>query len=222
MTLITSINNTLKRISFNHAYVYIKKNKHFSQLGFSKKNTEKTSKELIGSLNELNLEEIIKENNVLTAEFYTKDYSSASLVRPNGVMKLLTNRIRTEIAGMLPFIDLKNSLYKSMGVNIKEGVYGTPTIAPKVFMDYLNPDLVSINEGSVIGEGAKIQAHFFNPGKFVIGEIRIGKRCVIGAGARLLPGTIIKDYSIIGVDSTIYGIVPEKTKINPHSFYKLL
>ncbi len=104
-----------------------------------------------------------------------------------------------------------------IGVNIKKGI----TISPKVFMDYLNPNLITINDGSIIGEGAKLQAHFFNQGTYVIGKIRIGKHSVIGAGARLLPGTIIEDNVIIGVDSVVSGYVPNNTKINPNSFYKL-
>ncbi|HLE06955.1 MAG TPA: hypothetical protein VI790_06380 [Candidatus Nanoarchaeia archaeon] len=215
MTLIKSIDNYINRLNFSESYVYLQANEFISQIGFSKRSDESTSKAFLGKLSDLDLESIIDNNKVLTAEFYTYDYSSKSLVKPNGVFSLLKNRIRTEIAGILPFIELKNSIYQSIGVQL-----GECTISPKVFMDYLNPSLISIGDESIIGEAAKLQAHFFNPGKCVIGNISVGKRCVIGAGARLLPGTVINDYSTIGVDSTVSGYVPTKTKINPKTFYK--
>lgn len=215
MTLIESINNYIKRLNFSESYTYLQNNEFISQIGFSLLSNEKTSKKFLGKLSDLDLESIIDKNKVLTAEFYTYDYTNESLVKPNGVFNLLKNRIRTELAGILPFIELKNSIYKGMGTQL-----GNCTIAPKVFMDYLNPSLISIGDESIIGESAKLQAHFFNPGKCVIGNIHIGKRCVIGAGARLLPGTVINNYSTIGVDSTVSGYVPNRIKINPNSFYK--
>lgn len=40
-------------------------------------------------------------------------------------------------------------------------------------------------------------------------EIKIGNHCWIGAGAILLPGTILADYSIVGANSIVKGIFPK-------------
>ncbi len=218
MPLEEAINSTIRRLDFGKSYVYMRKGDYISHLGFSLSSEEETQKTYVGYLPELDLSSIIEKNNVMTAEFYHHDYSAKALIKPNSLLKLLYNRVISEIAQILPFVSVKNSMYSGMGINVQKTEDAAPTVSPKVFMDYLNPSLISIGAGTIVGEGAKIQAHFFNPGRYVIGEIRIGKKCVVGAGARLLPGTIIRDSVKVGVDSVAAGYVDENVK--PLSFYE--
>lgn len=211
-----AIIKTLINLEMINSHVYQCNNK----LGFSLSSEEATSKKYLGFINDIDLESII--SNCRTAEFYHHNYNHNALIKPCGYFQLIKNRIVTEIAGVLPFPYLKNSFYRSIGVKINQGIKGVPTIAPKVFIDYLNPELLSIGEGSIIGESAALQAHFFNPGKYVIGNISISEQAVIGSRAHLLPGAHVSRKAQVGVGSVINGIVPEGMKVEPNSYYKCL
>ncbi|MFA5406292.1 MAG: hypothetical protein WC307_02960 [Candidatus Nanoarchaeia archaeon] len=213
--LLNAINKTISRLGFEESFVYLKQNKYISNIGLSLSPEEMTCKQFIGDLKSVDLESLINKG-ALTAEFYHHDYSPEAIIKPNGTWTLLKHRVRAEIAGVLPFIKLKNKLYSSMGVRVN----GEPTVSPKVFMDYLNPSLIYLGDGAVIGEAAKLQAHFYNAGKYIIGEIMVGERATIGAGARLLPGTVICNDCVVGVDSTVMGYLSAGKHVLPNSFYK--
>lgn len=145
------------------------------------------------------IEEIIKKENPKKVIF---THLPPNNKKVDGIVNLksLYNRAIQEICMKLPFPDLKNKLYKHLGMNIAEGV----TVAPNVVLDYLNPQLISIGESSMIGEEAMILTHFLYPRKFEIGPVKIGKECTIGARAIICPGVSIGDYAIIGANAVAY------------------
>ncbi len=95
--LIKAINKTLNHLKMNNSHVFIKNNKHISNIGFSLNKEETTNKEYIGQLNKLKLENLFKKYpNILTAEFY-HDKSINALIKPNNLLSLINNRVITEL-----------------------------------------------------------------------------------------------------------------------------
>lgn len=109
------------------------------------------------------------------------------------------NRILLEVCKKLPFPDAKNQIYKTLGIQIGSGV----TIAPNVWLDYLNPELIAIGNSTVIGEEAMVLTHFLYPESYEIGPVKLGNHCVIGARAIIHPGICIGDYAAIGTNVVI-------------------
>ncbi len=68
------------------------------------------------------------------------------------------------------------------------------------------PYFLEIGDYTVVGDQAKIFTHIADkPGKILFGRVKIGKNCLIGYGALVMPRSKIKDYVIIGA----YSIVPK-------------
>ncbi|MBR9681694.1 MAG: hypothetical protein GOV00_02755 [Candidatus Altiarchaeota archaeon] len=202
-------------------FLYLEPGKHLSRLGIYTSETAKTSKDLVGPFETELLQELVMDEdlNVMTVQFDDIGYDAKALTRTNSFSKMLKNRITTEVAALLPFPQLKNAMYRKIGVGLPETENKSTTVAPKVFIDYLNPNLIYVGPGSIIGEGAKLQTHFFNPGTYIIGLIVIGDQSVVGGSTRLLPGSLCGAKSIIGSDSTFTGYLPRGGKVAPRAFY---
>ncbi len=121
------------------------------------------------------------------------------------------NRILLEFCKKLPFPDVKNQLYQSLGMQIGNGV----TVAPNVYLDFLNPELIAIGNGTIIGEEAMILTHFLYPERYEIGQVKIGRNCVIGARALIHPGICIGDYATIGTNVVVCNDVLSGMVIRP-------
>ena len=66
-------------------------------------------------------------------------------------------------------------------------------------LDTVNPHLIEIGEGSIIGHGSQIITHCpVDPG-----PVRIGEYVFVGYGAIILPNTSIGDYALIGAGSVV-------------------
>ena len=126
------------------------------------------------------------------------------------------NRAVGEIAKKLPFPSVKSRLYRHTGVTIPKPE--EVVIAPNALIEYIYPELVTIEPGVFIGEDAKILAHFFGRDRFVIGNVYIGKDCVIGTSAIMYPGTTLHQSVEVGGNSVVIGVHPAGKKIEPASF----
>jgi len=99
------------------------------------------------------------------------------------------------------------------GLELGEGVY----IAPGSLIDPRHCWLISIGDGSVLGPRVHILAHDASTklhlGYTKIGEVRIGRRVFIGAGATVLPDVRIGDEAIVGAGSVVRNDVPAGTVV---------
>ena len=66
-----------------------------------------------------------------------------------------------------------------------------------------NPYLVEIGDNVVIGMFAVISAHIEEKGVYTLKKVRIGNNVLIGGGSWILPGVVIDDDVMIGIDSVI-------------------
>jgi hypothetical protein len=82
--------------------------------------------------------------------------------------------------------------FRIAGCRIGKGVWLTTA-------SLLDPYLISIGDGTVIGGDAIVTAHIFGNGELFLAPITIGKDCQIGAHALLCPGVTVGDGATIGI-----------------------
>jgi acetyltransferase-like isoleucine patch superfamily enzyme len=117
------------------------------------------------------------------------------------------------LAMLIPFGRIKRSLYRSRGTTIGRNV----DISQFVFMEDSYPSLITIEEYVDIGPKVIIVTHDSSlhciDSKFPIqcDKVLIKKNAYIGAGALLLPGVVIGEYSIVAAGSVVTKDVPPYT-----------
>jgi maltose O-acetyltransferase len=99
------------------------------------------------------------------------------------------------------------------GLRLGEGVY----IAPGSLIDPRHCWLISIGDESVLGPRVHILAHDASTkphlGYTKIGEVQIGRKVFVGAGAVILPDVRIGDRAIVGAGSVVREDVPAETVV---------
>jgi len=112
-------------------------------------------------------------------------------------IRMIYRGLLNEIYKKLPPFGLKNSLYRLMGVKIGKDV----VISPDVHVDPLFPELITIEDGVILGWGSKISTHEMLKDRIKLGRVLIKKNAVIGAYSLVRPGVTIGENSIVAVSS---------------------
>lgn len=115
----------------------------------------------------------------------------------------------------IPFGRMKNKLYKMRGTKIGKNV----DISSFVFLEEYYPNLITIEDNVDIGPYVKIVTHDSSmhcinpsiPNEF--GAVLIKKNVYIGAGAIILPGVTIGEFSIIAAGAVVTGNIPPYTVV---------
>lgn len=118
--------------------------------------------------------------------------------------RLALNYFIISICRHVPPSELKNSLYRLIGVKIGKNV----GIGMDVIMDPFYPDLIFIGSGAIIGWGVKIFTHEFTNQMIKFGSVIIGKKSMIGQFSVIRPGIHIGNKSLVGAVSFINKDVP--------------
>jgi len=108
-----------------------------------------------------------------------------------------------------PPCSLKNDVFRAMGVKIGKDV----AISPGVLIDPFFPELITIGDGSIIGWDSKLLTHEYLIDEILIGEIKIGKKVLIGNSSIVRPGVELGDESIVGYSSLVNKDVPPRTLV---------
>jgi len=115
----------------------------------------------------------------------------------------------------IPFGRIKRALYRLRGTRIGERV----DIAMGVFIEESFPQMVTIEDDVDIGPKAIIVAHdssyhCIQPSiPLIVKEVVIKRNAYIGAGAIILPGVTIGEYSIVAAGSVVTKDVPPRTVV---------
>lgn len=118
--------------------------------------------------------------------------------------RVILNFFVIYICKYLPSLSLKNFLYKLIGMKIGKHV----SVGLGVTFDIFFPELIEIDDNTIIGYSATILAHEFLIKDWRKGKVRIGKNVLIGANSTILPGVDIGDGSIISACSLVNKDVP--------------
>ena len=117
------------------------------------------------------------------------------------------------LAMYVPFGRLKRMMYRLRGTKIGKGV----DIATGVFIDEWFPQLVTIEDNVDIGPNVIIAAHdssyhcILPDIPVICKEVLIKRNAYIGAGAIILTGVTIGEYSIVAAGAVVTGDVPPRT-----------
>jgi acetyltransferase-like isoleucine patch superfamily enzyme len=108
------------------------------------------------------------------------------------------------IVRISPSLRLKRWLMRRLGATVEGGV----TFALEATPDVFYPDLVTVCEDAVVGYQATILCHEYLQDEYRTGEVVVGERAMIGAGAVLLPGVEVGADAQVGANSVVTRDVP--------------
>ncbi|MDR0737275.1 MAG: hypothetical protein LBF51_10705 [Zoogloeaceae bacterium] len=95
-----------------------------------------------------------------------------------------------------PFSGWKVFWYRRAGVTIGRNVF----ISPQVVIDLLFPQLITFEDGAVIGLGAIVATHVFSPDRILVGRAHVGRRALVG-GRSILAVNQIGEEGVLGPNS---------------------
>lgn len=103
-----------------------------------------------------------------------------------------------------PSLPLKNWLLRRLGVTVGDGVAWGLESTPDVFW----PELITVDDHAIIGYDATLLCHEFLQEEYRTGEVVVGERAMIGAGAIVLPGVEIGPGAQVAANSLVTEDVP--------------
>jgi len=124
-------------------------------------------------------------------------------------LRLVLNFLVVWTVRYSPSLRLKNWLLRRLGADVGEGVAFALTATPDVFW----PELVTVGDHAIIGYDATLLCHEFLQDEYRTGEIVVGERVMIGAGAVVLPGVEIGAGAQVGANSVVTRDVPPETTV---------
>lgn len=130
-------------------------------------------------------------------------HQTAGRFRPIG------NGLMCHLCRVIPFINMKNSLYRLIGVQIGDNV----VIAAYVTIDPFFPKLIRIDDNVIIGVGATILAHEYFQEGLRKGKVHIKQRALIGAGSLIRAGVTVGEHAVVAAKSFVNQDVPDYTMV---------
>jgi maltose O-acetyltransferase len=103
-----------------------------------------------------------------------------------------------------PSLRAKSWLLRTIGVDVGTGVSWGLESTPDVFW----PELITVGDDAIIGYDATLLCHEFLQDEYRTGEVRVGERAMIGAGAVVLPGVEIGPDAQVAANSLVAEDVP--------------
>jgi acetyltransferase-like isoleucine patch superfamily enzyme len=113
--------------------------------------------------------------------------------------RVALNYVVIVLARISPSLRLKNLLLRSIGVTVGEGVSWGLESTPDVFW----PELVTVEDHAIVGYDVTILCHEFLQDEYRTGEVVVGERAMIGAGAILLPGVEVGAGASVAANSLV-------------------
>ncbi len=104
-----------------------------------------------------------------------------------------------------PSLKLKRWLLRRLGVTVGAGVSWGLEATPDVFW----PELITIEDHALVGYDVTILCHEFLQDEYRTGEVVVGERAMIGAGAIVLPGVEIGRGASVAANSLVTRDVPD-------------
>jgi acetyltransferase-like isoleucine patch superfamily enzyme len=108
------------------------------------------------------------------------------------------------VARIAPSLRARNWALRRMGVTVEPGVAWALEATPDVFW----PEYVTLEADCIVGYDATLLTHEFLQDEYRTGEVVIGERAMIGAGAIVLPGVTVGADAQVGANSLVTEDVP--------------
>lgn len=119
-------------------------------------------------------------------------------------VRVVINFLVIWIVRYSPSLRVKNWLLRRLGADVGEGVAFALTATPDVFW----PELLVVGDDAIVGYDATLLCHEYLQDELRTGEVRIGDRAMVGAGAIVLPGVRIGADAQVAANSLVAADVP--------------
>ena len=116
----------------------------------------------------------------------------------------MLNYVVIVVCRISPSLRLKNWLLRRLGATVGEGVAWGLESTPDVFW----PELITVEDDAIIGYDATLLCHEFLQDEYRTGEVVVGERAMVGAGAIVLPGVEIGADAQVAANSLVAEDVP--------------
>jgi maltose O-acetyltransferase len=123
--------------------------------------------------------------------------------------EVATNYVTTWMIRMSGSLKRKNWLLRRLGVTVGEDVSWGLEATPDVFW----PERITLGDNVIVGYDATILCHEFLQDEYRVGDVVIGDRAMIGAGAVILPGVEIGADAQVAANSLVADDVPPETTV---------
>ena len=113
---------------------------------------------------------------------------------------------------------VKNALLRSIGVRIGKNVF----IAATVELDIQFPELITIDDGAILGMHSHIATHEVTHSHIRLGKVHIGKNTLVGGQATVRSGVSIGDNSVVAMRAFVTESVPPDTLVTGEPVRKVV
>lgn len=120
-------------------------------------------------------------------------------------LRMLGRYLVVSLAQFVPVSPVKIWLLRRVGVKIGRDVY----ISPGVVFDPLFPELITIEDGVLLGLCCRLITHEYTTKNFRLGRVHIGRDSVIGGWALVRSGVRIGTGVTVGACCFVYKDVPD-------------
>jgi acetyltransferase-like isoleucine patch superfamily enzyme len=114
-------------------------------------------------------------------------------------LRVALNYIVVWIVRVSPRLKLKNWLLARIGVTVGDGVSWGLEATPDVFW----PEHITLGDHVIVGYDATLLCHEFLQEEYRVGDVVVGDRAMIGAGAIILPGVEIGEGAQVAANSLV-------------------
>jgi acetyltransferase-like isoleucine patch superfamily enzyme len=122
-------------------------------------------------------------------------------------LKVVLNFIIIYVARFIPWLPLKNSLYRLIGMKVGKNV----SVGLMAMFDIFFPELIEIGDNTIIGYNSTVLAHEYMVKEWGKGKVVIGNDVTIGANVTILAGVVIGNGATVSACSLVNRDVPENS-----------
>ena len=122
---------------------------------------------------------------------------------------VVVNYVVIVLARVSPSLRLKNWLLRRIGVTVGTGVSWGLESTPDVFW----PERITVGDDAIIGYDATLLCHEFLQDEYRLGDVKVGDRAMVGAGAVVLPGVTIGEGAQVAANSLVVEDVPPNATV---------
>jgi acetyltransferase-like isoleucine patch superfamily enzyme len=124
-------------------------------------------------------------------------------------LRVVVNYLAVWAIRLSPSLRAKNWLLRRLGATVGPGVAVGLEATPDVFW----PELLTIRANAIVGYDATLLCHEFLQAEYRTGEVVVGERAMIGAGAVVLPGVDIGADAKVAANSLVTADVQPGTTV---------
>jgi acetyltransferase-like isoleucine patch superfamily enzyme len=119
-------------------------------------------------------------------------------------LRVVYNYLLVTVARLAPSLRVKNWALRRLGVTVGEGVSWALEATPDVFW----PERITLEDHCIVGYDATLLCHEYLQEEYRLGDVVVGERAMIGAGAVVLPGVRIGAGAQVAANSLVDDDVP--------------